>query len=263
MKTKFTSLLALSVIAGSCSLSYAESADLKITFVYDEAKAPEAQKINMAKDELCGDPNLSDDTLVVDAESMGIANIVIYPDAKKSNIEVSDVAPDKIAKAQELVTLDNKDCVFAPKIFARLAGGQIKVTNSDKASHNANFGFFDNPAQNQIIPPGGFVVFDVKLKEKAPIPVECNIHSWMKAYVIVTELPLVGISNEKGELVIEGLPAGKEIQLKVWHQLGSFSTVNLDGKEVEWKKGAMPLTLKPGMNDLGVCKLKADTFKKK
>ena len=166
-------------------------------------------------------------------------------------------------KAKESAVLDNVKCVFEPHVFSAVAGGQITVKNSDQTGHNASFSFFANDAANQIIPQGGQVQFDVKKAERAPVPVMCNIHPWMVSYVVVSETPYVGVSDEKGELLIQGLPEGKEITLKVWHesQDGAIAKVNLDGKDIEWKKGAIELTLKPGLNDLGVCKLTPKHFK--
>lgn len=267
MKFRLNNALAVASLAVACSSSAlaADTADLKITFVYDGA-APAPAAIAMGKDAWCAAAHANpvlEEKLVVNATSKGIKNVVVLPD-RKSNIEVSDVPADLMTKAKESVLLDNKNCVFEPHVFATVAGGKVTVKNSDATGHNANFNFFANDSVNKIIPSGGSVDFPIKEAEKAPIPVDCNVHPWMKSYVIVAETPYVGISNENGELVIEKLPAGKKIALKVWHENseGAIAKVNLDGKDVEWKKGVIELTLKPGVNDLGVCKLTPATFKK-
>ncbi len=237
------------------SNAYAQTADLKVTFVYDSDTLPKPAEINMAKDPWCAENNgqpVYEDKLVINPSTKGIKNIVIYPDAKKSGLTVKDADQAAVDAAKKGAVLDNVKCVFEPHVFAAVAGGSITVKNSDSTGHNASFSFFANAAANQIVPQGGQVSFDVKQAERAPIPVECNIHPWMKAYVVVSETPFVGISNENGEILIKGLPAEKEIVLKVWHENseGAIAKVNLDGKEVEWKKGVMELKLKPGLNDL-------------
>jgi hypothetical protein len=85
----------------------------------------------------------------------------------------------------------------------------------------------------------------------------------MRAYLIVSDFPYAGVSDDKGMIKIEKLPANKPITFKVWHesQAKSISQVNFGGKDVEWSKGNVELTLKPGMNDLGVVKIKPDMFK--
>jgi plastocyanin len=268
MKFRLTNTLAIAglAIAFGGNAWAAETADLKITFVYDSDTLPTPAPIAMAKDAFCAgahtDPVL-EDKLLVDADSKGIKNVVVLPD-RKSNIDEKDVPDALSAKAKEAVVLDNVKCVFEPHVFVTVPGGKVTVKNSDQTGHNANFNFFANPAKNQIIPAGGSVDFPIDKAERAPIPVDCNVHPWMKAYVVVAETPFVGISNDKGELVIGQLPANKKIALKVWHEssAGAIEKVSLDGKPVEWKKGVIELTLKPGVNDLGVCKLKPEHFKK-
>jgi len=40
------------------------------------------------------------------------------------------------------------------------------------------------------------------------IPVECNQHPWMKAYIGVTSNPFYAVTGSAGTYTIEGLPPG-------------------------------------------------------
>ena len=62
-------------------------------------------------------------------------------------------------------------------------GDTLKVTNPDAVGHNANLGFFNNKQQNFTIPAGQEKTVALEESEPAPIPVDCNIHPWMKSYV--------------------------------------------------------------------------------
>ncbi len=84
----------------------------------------------------------------------------------------------------------------------------------------------------------------------------------MKAHLIVTELPYVGISSEDGTLEIANLPVGP-VTLRVWHELGNIDGATVGGKAEKWTKGRMDITIKGGMNDLGVVKIDAAKFGKK
>lgn len=276
-------LLLRSVIAGSKKLAFASSlavlvsttsqaqqwADLQLTFVYDAGKAPDRTPVAMDRDPVCvqmhADKKPMSEELLVDVASMGIKNIAFYPDTKKSGLEASDVHPDLKKPAETPVSLDNNKCVFIPHVFAVQPGQTIKVLNSDQTGHNANFGFFQNNAINAVVPVGGSKDIKVEKGERAPTPVECNIHPWMKAHILIFDLPYAGVSDEKGMLKIEKLPAGKPITFKVWHENmdKSIDQVTFGGKPVDWTKGNVELTLKPGMNDLGVVKIKPDEFKTK
>ncbi len=270
---KSTTFRRLSLLLLVSPLSYftlpvaraAEWADLKMTFVYDSDELPLPATIDMARDPWCVTAHtgkVMTEALVVDPDSKGIANVCVYPDPK-GKLEASDAHPDLMKQAATPPVLDNVNCVFVPHVFSVVAGGSVIVKNSDQTGHNANFNFFANDAANKIIPIGGSQQFDVKKAERAPTPIDCNIHPWMKAYLIVAETPYVGISNTKGELLIEKLLADKELKLKIWHEAsdGFIEKATLDGKEIAWKKGVIEVTLKPGMNDMGIVKLPASTFK--
>jgi len=47
--------------------------------------------------------------------------------------------------------------------------------------------------------------------------VTCNIHSWMESWVYVARSPFYAASNEDGEFLIEGIPAGTKIRGTVTH----------------------------------------------
>jgi hypothetical protein len=102
------------------------------------------------------------------------------------------------------------------------------------------------------------------LEEKAPTKVECNIHPWMSAYVMVFNHPYVGISDGDGKIKIEKLPAGVPLDFKIWHenQDKSIEEVTINGKKEKWVKGSAKMTLKEGVNDLGKVVINIDRFKK-
>jgi plastocyanin len=251
------------------STQAADWADLQITFVYDAAKAPARSPVDMSRDPVCvqahPDAKPLSEELLVDPASMGIKNVAFYPDTKKSGLEASDVHPDLKKPSDKPVTLDNNQCVFVPHMFVVHPNQTINVLNSDKAGHNANFEFINNEGMNPLIPPGGSKDVKFPLGERTPSRVTCSIHPWMSAYLLMFDLPYAGFSDEKGVLKIEKLPAGKPITFKLWHENmeKSIDEVTIGGKAETWTKGNVELTLKPGMNDLGVVKIKPDKFKTK
>jgi len=237
-------------------------ADLKMTFVYD-GKAPEAKKIDASKDPYCleGDNKIVSESLVVNGANGGIRYIALSLDVK--DVSKLKIHPDLAIASAEKPVLDNVKCVFIPHVLVMRAGQTLEVRNSDKTGHNANFGFFKNDAQNVTIPSGGSKEVKIGKEETAPTPVECNIHPWMKGYIIVKDHPYVGVSNADGVLEIKGLPAGEELKFRVWHesQNKSINEVSINGKAEKWDRGYVTLTLKPGANDIGTVKLAPARFK--
>ncbi len=255
-------LLLVSGLLSGSSLSAQEWADLKMTFVYD-GKAPAPKKIDASKDPFCLENGnmITSESLVVNSSNGGIRYIALSLDVKDAS--KLKIHPD-LAKAPETKPLlDNVKCVFIPHVLVMRSGQTLEVKNSDKTGHNANFGFFKNEAQNVTVPSGGSKDLKIAKEETAPTPVECNIHPWMKGYIIVKDHPYVGVSDENGVLEIKGLPAGEELKFRVWHesQNKSISEVNINGKAEKWDRGYVTLKLKPGVNDMGTVKLAPERFK--
>jgi plastocyanin len=240
-----------------------EWANLKIRLVYDAPVAPVPEKIDGSRDAFCGNLNIVSESMLVNPENMGIQNAVIYVDARRSRITAKDIHPDLAKAPSEPVLLDNKDCIFVPHVFLARPGQSIRVTNSDDTGHNANFSFFNNAAVNVQVPPGGSKDIPLTAEEPAPIPVECNIHPWMRGYAVVVDHPYAGISDENGVLVIEGLPAGKKLEMRIWHenQAGAISELTINGKSESWARGRFTMELKPGDNDLGEAKIAPKLFR--
>ena len=53
------------------------------------------------------------------------------------------------------------------------------------------------------------------------IPVKCNIHPWMRAYVNVSNHPFFAITDEMGAFSIEGLPPGDYTLQAVHERFGT------------------------------------------
>ena len=47
------------------------------------------------------------------------------------------------------------------------------------------------------------------------IPVHCNVHPWMKAYIGVVDNPFYVVTGKDGSFELKGVPAG-EYTLAVW-----------------------------------------------
>lgn len=239
-------------------------ADLTMTIVLD-GDAPAPQKIDAKADPVCAQFDVISEDLVVDPSTKAIANMVFMIDPKKTKIKASQLPPELQKVPEEKPVLDNLKCVFVPRVLAMRAGQTLVVKNSDQTGHNANFGFFKNDPLNPMIAVGGSKEVDIKLEESGATLVKCNIHSWMSAYVFVTNHPYVGISDAKGKIKIEKIPAGIPLNFKLWHesQKGLIEELSVGGKKETWEKGSVELTLKEGVNDLGTILIKSNRFKTK
>jgi plastocyanin len=251
----FAAVVAALLAVTVATPALAQTGTLRITFKY-KGDAPSFDDIEPTVDKaFCGSKNIPDERLIVNSENQGLKNVVVYVYTGRRGTDLP--AMDLKAETHELA---NKNCRFQPHVLIAKKGDTIKVTNPDEVGHNANFAFFNNPAQNLTVPVGGSI--DIKLEEAEPtvIPVACNIHPWMKAQVLVLDHPFAAVSDENGVLEISGLPAGEEIIFRANHESGSMSKVILNGEEESWRGARFEVEIKPGMNDLGTVEIPADAF---
>nr|WP_153555850.1 methylamine utilization protein [Roseimaritima sediminicola] len=231
--------------------------DLKMQFVFD-GDVPAPAPIDVNRDTaFCGKHDLTDESLVVNPKNKGIKNVVVYVYTGRGGSDLPD-SPEK----NDTHELANEDCRFEPRVVLTQVGDTLKVTNPDPVGHNANLNFLKNDAKNLMIPASQEKDVELEESEPAPIPVECNIHPWMRAYVVVLDHPYAAVSDEDGNLTIKGLP-NEELTFRVWMEAadGALSEVEVDGKTQEWKRNRFEVDIKDGVNDLGVVKIKPDQVK--
>lgn len=257
---KFKVLLSV-VLFSIASVGYSQDwGTLKAKFIL-EGKAPIPEKSNINKDiEVCGKHKLVDETFKINAETGAIQNVVIFLSPKPGSAKPK-IHPD-YEKAPAEVVLDNRDCHFVPHIVILRTTQKLVLKNSDPVGHNTKADFFNNTSFNDLIPAGGSIAKTLSKAESAFMPASCSIHPWMSARILVREDPYAAASNEKGELSIENIPAGKWT-FTVWHEgCGFVTSAKQGGKTVEWKKGKLDFEIKKGDNDLGEVKIPVSVLTK-
>ena len=239
-------------------------ADLTMTVLLD-GEVPQPKEIEVLADEFCLKQKIMSEDLVVDPATKAIANIVFMIDSKKTKLETKQLHPDLQKLPSGMPVMDNVKCAFVPRVMAIRAGQHLMMKNSDETGHNAKVNFFKNEEVNPMIPAGGSKEIVTTVEEPGVVKVECSIHGWMNGFVIVSGHPYVGISDAAGKIKIEKLPAGVELDFKLWHesQDKSIEEISLGGKKDKWTKGSVKLTLKEGDNDLGNLLIKPERFKSK
>jgi plastocyanin len=219
--------------------------------------APAAAELKADKDvEVCGKHKLLAEELVVGADK-GIANVVVFVRDKAVKVN-----PEAAAAAKNPVELDNKNCRFEPHVAFVQTGQPFVLKNSDTVGHNSNVATMKNPPSNSLIPQGGESTITFTSDEAIPAQITCNIHPWMKAWVVVRPNPYAAVSKADGSFEIKNVPAG-EVELQLWHEkAGYIGEINVGGKAEKIAKGRKKLKVASGDNDLGTVVLDANLFKK-
>ena len=169
---------------------------------------PAPKKIDTTADPVCGqkNPNLTtDDTMVKDGK---LANTFIY--IKDGTVEGGKKLADySWPVPPEPVKLDQNGCHYAPHVLGIMVNQKISITNSDATQHNIHPTPKLNTEWNQTQANGAPPIEKTFGRAEVLIPVKCNQHPWMKAYIGVMKNPLYAVSAADGTFTIPKVPAGK------------------------------------------------------
>jgi hypothetical protein len=261
-KITHTIITALSVLAAfsiSASGHAAEWGSIKGRFVVDGAP-PKLPPLVVAKDQFCIDIKPQNKSVVVGSDG-GLANAVVFLRVPRRG--KVDVHPDYQALLAEPAVLDNKNCEFQPHITLVRVGQPFVIKNSDPdpVSHNTNAKLIQNGQFNTIIPVGGETKMTFSKAETLPMPVNCNIHPFMAAHILVLDHPYMAVSADDGTFEISNVPAGKH-EFQLWHEgMGYMKNLKYNGGAAN-RQGRAELTIAGGKTlDLGDIKVPASGLK--
>jgi uncharacterized protein (DUF2141 family) len=91
----------------------------------------------------------------------------------------------------------------------------LEITNSDDVLHNVKTRGGTKTSFN-IAQPKFKRKLTVEFKNPEIVQMECNVHGWMNAIVVVADNPYVALTDANGSFKIADVPAGK-YTVKVWH----------------------------------------------
>ncbi len=174
-------------------------------------KAPAPKVIDMSGDPACVEAHKGrayDESLAV-APNGTLANAFVYI---KTGLEGK-----KFAVPTQPVVIDQNGCWFRPRVMGVQTGQTFQVINSDPVTHNIHPMAMTNREWNHSQGAGDPPINRRFLQAEVMIPVKCNIHSWMRAYIGVLDHPYFAVSGEDGSFRIANLPAGT-YTIAVWQE---------------------------------------------
>jgi hypothetical protein len=157
--------------------------------------------------EACGtDPKVSDAVLV--SSSRGVQNVVVSLEGIKQG------KPFPTTPAE----LDQRGCWFVPHVVLVQAAQPFTLVNSDGVLHNFRTpGTATNPALNKAQPKFKRRL-DIKIDHPDIVPVNCDVHEWMRAVVVVMAHPYYALTDASGAFRLTDVPPGR-YSLTVWHEV--------------------------------------------
>ena len=175
-----------------------------------EGTKPKLEPIDMSKDPVCEARHRQHPAYPEDGEVNAngtLPNVFIYVKSGAAGSPSTPSAPP--------VILDQRGCVYHPHVLGIMVGQELRVVSSDATTHNVHPMPRQNKEWNQSQPPGAPPLTWRFTRPEVMIPVKCNQHPWMKAYIGVTSNPFYSVSGRDGTYTIRGLPPG-EYTVEAW-----------------------------------------------
>ena len=192
------------LLIGLGASGIAEAGAIKGTIVVAGA-VPAQKKVDVTIDQyVCGTEKDAGDLLFSPRKEL--RNAVVWLD---------NPPPGSAPAPAPKVEIDQNGCVFVPRVVIVPAGGTVDFLNSDRLLHNIhatpklNVSFNRTQPKNRTIP--------VTFAKPEIVRINCDLHSWMVGWVVVSAHPYYAITGADGQFSFDNLPPGK-YDLHVWHE---------------------------------------------
>ena len=172
--------------------------------------APSPAVINMTGTPACAAMHpqpVPDQSLVV--SSGHLANAVVYIK--------SGLGDRSFAAPETPVVVDQKGCLYDPHVAAVMEGQPLEFKNSDSEAHNVHGRPKTADGWNFLMSRPGSTREVTIDKPEVGIPVGCDIHPWMRAYVSVFGHPYFAVTGPDGSATLKPLPPGN-YEVALWHE---------------------------------------------
>jgi len=185
--------------------------------IHFEGEPPAPEPIDMSEEPACAEKYDTEPVKEPVVASDGrLANVFVY---------VKAGLPDRDWPVGETVVLDQEGCRYVPHVLALQTGQTLAIENSDGILHNIN----TTPEVNRgfnISQPVEMTTEREFGQPEVMIPVKCDVHGWMEAYIGVQDHPYMAVSGPDGSFTIENLPPGT-YTIETWHEVYGVQTAEV------------------------------------
>ena len=170
---------------------------------------PAGEPIDMSEEPTCAEkhtePALTESVVTGDGT---LANVFVY--VKEG------LGSRSFPTASDPVEIDQDGCQYHPHVLAIQAGQPLVIKNADGILHNIN----TQPTVNQgfnVSQPVSMETTKTFSSPEVMIPVKCDVHGWMEAFIGVQSHPYMAVTSTDGTFRLENLPPGT-YTIEAWHE---------------------------------------------
>jgi hypothetical protein len=214
--------------------------------VYDGTPPKPAMMPTNGKTGPDGPKEIADESLIVGKHG-GLANVFVFLRSKPSVIH-----PGYTKSEPQKILFEVKDYRYVPHALIIWTHDIVDFRNREPYGVNLNY-TSSNQGTGALLPRGGDYEWRLRVSEKLPKPIGCNIHPWMHANLLVRDNPYFCVTDERGIFCIPNLPAGEEHEFQFWHErVGYLKNIKSDVAAFTTNdKGRLQTKLAPPVTDFG------------
>jgi len=115
------------------------------------------------------------------------------------------------------VVIDQKGCLYVPRVVGAQVYQPIEFLNSDPTLHNVHGQPKNSAAWNVALSRKGVQRTIRVPTEEVMISVRCDLHPWMQGWIGVLDHPYFGVTAADGTVQLANVPPGDYV-VAAWHE---------------------------------------------
>ena len=166
---------------------------------------PKPGKLHREADPYCAKKPMTDPSVTVKGGKLENVWVHVTKGAK-------DATPPS-----DVVEMDQKDCMYVPRMAVAVVGQKIQAKNGDPILHNVHTYLGASTLFNKGMPNDKAAPIETTASAEGMMKWKCDVHPWMRGYIGISKSGLQAISKDDGSFTINNVPPGK-YTVEAWHE---------------------------------------------